>query len=109
MFLSLRICSDGLLCFCRDGTTLGHLTSRPVDADELGIGSCPTSTGCLLSVLLTSLFGHAYPSFHLRCIYIQHKSAVVPRTMADGRCTTSGFLRVSVVVTTYMCPVLVFE
>ena len=91
MFLSLRICSDGLPCFCRDGSKPGHVNSRLVDADELGIRSCPSSTGCLLSVLLTSLFEHDYPSIHLCCIYHQYKFAVVPRTIADCICVSLGF------------------
>ena len=35
-------CLDGLPCFCKDVTTLGHLPSMHVDADELDLGICPT-------------------------------------------------------------------
>ena len=44
-------CVDGLPCFCKDGTTLGHLPSVHVDADELGLGICPTPMVCLLCVV----------------------------------------------------------
>ena len=58
-------CLDGLPCFCKDGTTLGHLPSMHVDADDLGLGICPTPMVCLLCILPLSLLGNVHPSVHL--------------------------------------------
>ena len=51
-------CVDGLPCFSKDSTMLGHLPSMHVDADELGLGICPTipshglSVVCLTTVIV---------------------------------------------------------
>ena len=45
-------CLDGLPCFYKDGTTLGHLPSMYVDADELGLGICPKPMVCPLCVFV---------------------------------------------------------
>ena len=59
MFVSIT-CLDGLPCFCKDATTLSHLPSMHVDADELGLRICPTPMVCLLCVYML-----VDPSVHL--------------------------------------------
>ena len=56
-------CLDGLPCFCKEGTTIGHLPSMCVDAGELGI--CPTPVVCPLCVLPLSLLGNVHSSVNL--------------------------------------------